>query len=84
MSQPRPAHKQQIDDNVTVFGVVKRALKAKTNPRTIELSKPKPSGGDDDDEEESPGVNPKALKGKASQRLIQLAKPRIITEKFKM
>lgn len=76
--------KEQVDDTITKFGVVKRALKAKTNPRTIKLSKPRASGGDDDDEEERPGVNPTALKGKASQRLIQLSKPRVITEKFKI
>ncbi|CAO1421289.1 unnamed protein product [Diamesa tonsa] len=62
MSQPRPGHKQQVDDSVTAFGVVKRALKAKTNPRTVELSKPKLSLGDDDDDEEMPNVNPTALK----------------------
>ncbi|CAO1422110.1 unnamed protein product [Diamesa serratosioi] len=84
LSQPKPGHKEQLIDNVTVFGVLKRALKAKTNPRTLELSKPKPSGGDDDDEEEKPGVSLKARHAKASPRIIELAKPRIITDKFKM
>lgn len=84
LSQPKTAQKEQLNDNITVFGVLKRALKAKTNPRTLELSKPKPSGGDDDDDEEKPTVNPKARHAKASPRIIELAKPRIITDKFKM
>lgn len=76
LSVPRAAQKDEDEvENVTQSGVLKRALKASTTPRTVELSKPKPSAGDDG-EEDKPSVNPKALKAKATPRILELAKPR--------
>lgn len=66
---------EESEEAVLPSGVFKRALKATTTPRTVELSKPKAAGGDED-EGEKPNVNPKALKAKASARILQLARPR--------
>lgn len=72
-SKPRP---QSFDySQLTESGVVKRALKAKVNERTVELAKPKEK---DDEEEEKPLVNPKALKAKPTPRILELAKHRVI------
>lgn len=61
---------------------MKRALKAKLNQRTLDLSKPKEKADDDEDMEDKPLVNPKALKAKPTPRIIQLAQPRLpIAEK---
>lgn len=65
-----------VDDaDFTPTGVVKRALNAEANQRTLELSKPKEKTGDDD-ADEKPLVNPKALKAKPTKRVLQLAEPR--------
>lgn len=77
LSIPRSLQKTDDDCDVMPSGVLKRALIASTTPRTVELSKPKPSTGDDDGEEK-PNVNPKALKAKATPRILELAKPREI------
>lgn len=80
IAKPTP---QVVDDSdMTPFGVLKRALKAKLNQRTLDLSKPKEKA-DDEDEEEKPLVSPKALKAKPTPRIIQLAQPRLpIAEKI--
>lgn len=84
MATPRAIPKPTVDDDLTPHGVLKRALKATTNERTVELSKPKEKAGDDQDDEEKPLVNPKALKAKPTPRIIKLAEPRPpIAEKYK-
>ncbi|CAG9806476.1 unnamed protein product [Chironomus riparius] len=67
----------KVPPETTIYGVVKRALKASLSERTLNLSKPKIKDNDDD-EEEKPAVSPKALKAKATPRILQLAQPRIL------
>lgn len=57
--------------------MVRRALRAATSERTLELAKPKMK---DEDEEERPNVNPKALKAKPTPRILELAKPRVVPQ----
>lgn len=79
LATPKMAPRQKPTDDFTEFGTIKRALKARTTPRTLELSKAKPRTGEDDEEEDDkPLINPRALKAKPTPRIIELSQPRRI------
>lgn len=85
MATPRPLPPPPEDESdFTSFGVLKRALVAKSSQRTLDLSKPKIKNDEDEDEEDKPLVNPKALKAKPTPRVLKLAEPRLpIATKYK-
>lgn len=68
------------DENITQFGVLKRALKATLGERTVKLSQPKENIAEDENEEK-PLVNPKALKAKPTKRILKLAEPRVTAKR---
>jgi hypothetical protein len=75
LAEPRPRPKTENKLYYTESGVVKRALKAVSGPRIVELAKPREK---EDEDDEKPLVNPKALKAKPTPRILELAKPRPI------
>lgn len=87
MAIPRPVlTKTNVVENgdLTNYGVIKKALTAKPNKRTLKLSKPKIIPEHDNDEEllTDYGVIKEALTAVPSQRTMSLSKPKMITYEF--
>lgn len=76
LATAKPTAKTTVNNEITKFGVVKRALTAAPKPRLEELAKPKERDNDDDGTVEKPLVSKRALKAKPTKRILELAKPR--------
>lgn len=80
---PRPSitkPKDKEEENLTYYGVIKKALTAKPTKRTLKLSKPKIISEKDNGEEllTDYGVIKEALTAVPSQRTMNLSKPRMV------
>jgi Testicular haploid expressed repeat len=78
LAVPKSYKAPEEDEDVTPFGVMKRALKATLKPdaRTLKLSVPKEKPLDED-AEEKPLVNPRALKASIFSNWLNLDVPQL-------